>query len=57
MILITTSIGWLGLSFKNDNKKQFWHGYDKNETNKLHCYYMTNKDTGSEFLVRNIIYI
>ena len=45
------TIGWLGLSFKNDNKKQFWHGYDKNETNKLHCYYVTNKDTGSEFLV------
>lgn len=43
--------GYLALEYKNDNKKQFWHGYDKNETNRLHCYYMTNKDTGSEFLV------
>ena len=30
--------------------KKFHHGYDKNETMKVHCYYMTNKDYGSEFL-------
>ena len=31
---------------------KYYHGYDKNETNKVHCYYMTNKDYGSEFLTK-----
>jgi hypothetical protein len=44
--------GYLTIAFKDDHKKQYWHGFDKNETNRLHCYYGTNKDTGSEFLVR-----
>ncbi len=43
--------GFLTIAFKDDHKKQYWHGFDKNETNRLHCYYGTNKDTGSEFLV------
>lgn len=37
------------VSFEED-KKKYWHGFDANETSKLHCYYQTNKDTGSEFL-------
>ena len=32
--------------------KKFHHGYDKNETMKVHCYYMTNKYYGSEFLTK-----
>ena len=30
--------------------KKFYHGYEKNETLRVHCYYMTNKDYGSEFM-------
>ena len=33
-----------------EGKKGFYHGFNKNETGKLHCYYMTNKGYGSEFL-------
>lgn len=44
-------VGHLAIGFENKAKKKFWHGFDKNETNKLYCYYSTNKDTGSEFLV------
>lgn len=47
----TTGTGYLLIGFTNDEKKKFWHGFDKNETNRLHCYYTTNKDTGSEFIV------
>lgn len=47
----TTGTGYLTMGFANEDKKKFWHGFDKNETNKLHCYYTTNKDTGSEFIV------
>jgi hypothetical protein len=43
--------GYLAIEFENEHQKKFWHGYDKNETNKVHCYYKTNKDCGSEFLV------
>jgi hypothetical protein len=32
------------------NVKGLYHGFDKIEKNKVHCYYMTNKDYGSEFL-------
>lgn len=42
--------GYLLLGFQNENKRKFWHGFDRNETNRLHCYYMTGKDYGSEFL-------
>lgn len=46
--------GYLTLGYKpEDSKKMNWFGFDKNETNKIHCYYITNKDTGSEFLVSN----
>ena len=31
--------------------KHYWHGYDKNETNRLYCYYETNLGYGSEFKV------
>ena len=43
--------GYLLLGFQNEHKRKFWHGFDKNETNRLHCYYMTGKDYGSEFVV------
>eukprot|EP01034_Spumella_vulgaris_P034029 gene34029-41965_t len=46
----TGGTGYLTIGFENSAKKKFWHGFDKNETNRLHCYYTTNKDTGSEFL-------
>ncbi|RYG95594.1 hypothetical protein EON65_55735, partial [archaeon] len=41
--------GFITLAFEAD-KKTYWHGFDQNETNKVHCYYLTNKDTGSEFI-------
>jgi hypothetical protein len=47
----TGGTGYLTLGFENNLKKKYWHGFDKNETNKIYCYYITNKDTGSEFLV------
>lgn len=43
--------GYLTVGYANNAKREFWHGFDKNETNKIHCYYKTNKDTGSEFIV------
>ena len=43
--------GYLTVDFTNSRKKRFYHGFDKNESNKLYCYYNTNKDTGSEFIV------
>jgi hypothetical protein len=47
----TGGTGYLTIGFENSAKKKFWHGFDKNETNRLHCYYTTTKDAGSEFLV------
>jgi hypothetical protein len=47
----TGGTGYMTIAFKDEHKKQYWHGFDKNETNRLHCYYATNKDTGSEFVV------
>lgn len=44
--------GYLTIDFTNARKKRFYHGFDKNESNRLYCYYNTNKDTGSEFIVR-----
>lgn len=43
--------GYLTVGYASNTKREFWHGFDKNETNKVHCYYKTNKDTGSEFIV------
>lgn len=43
--------GYITLQFKDSKGKQYWHGFDKNESNRISCYYSTNKDTGSEFLV------
>jgi hypothetical protein len=31
-------------------RKTFYHGFSKNESSRLHCYYVTNKGYGSEFL-------
>lgn len=42
--------GYLTIEFKNNAGKTSWHGFDKNETNRVHCYYMTNKHLGSEFI-------
>ena len=50
-------MGYLALDFKNNDGKRFYHGFDKNETNKVYCYYSTNKDTGSNFQVRLILCI
>jgi hypothetical protein len=36
---------------KGPRGKQMWHGFDKNETNKLYCYYETNEHYGSDFKV------
>ena len=45
--------GYLGLEISQEvrgKQKKNWHGYDGNELNKVHCYYMTNKNYGSEFI-------
>lgn len=48
--------GYMNIEVKNEVRidgkkgKTGWYGFDKNETSKLHCYYMTNKDYGSEFI-------
>lgn len=44
--------GYITLEFKkhDSDKKSTYHGFSNNETDKLHCYYMTNKNFGSEFL-------
>lgn len=36
---------------KASRAKHMWHGFDKNETNKLYCYYETNSHYGSDFKV------
>lgn len=41
--------GYITIHFKNEKTKYFWYGFDKNETNKLHCYYLTSKGYASEF--------
>ena len=43
--------GYLTIDFKNSEGKALYHGFDKNESNRVFCYYKTNKDTGSEFQV------
>ena len=43
--------GYLTLEFKKEQQsKSLYYGFDKNETGKTHCYYMTNKGFGSEFI-------
>ena len=48
--------GYMTIEVKNEVRtegkkgKMGWYGFDKNESNRLHCYYMTNKDYGSEFI-------
>ncbi|KAJ1428425.1 hypothetical protein B484DRAFT_67501 [Ochromonadaceae sp. CCMP2298] len=46
----TGGTGYMELSFKNERGKEQYLGFDKNETNRVHCYYRTQKDQGSEFL-------
>jgi hypothetical protein len=41
--------GYLGIEVKGKGKPQ-WYGFDKSDKWKLHCYYMTNKGYGSEFV-------
>ena len=41
--------GYLTIELKSNNKAHYY-GFSANETGKLHCYYMTNKGFGSEFL-------
>lgn len=53
----TGGTGYLTIGFSNAGKRELWHGFDKNETNRVHCYYNTNKDTGSEFIVRPAVFI
>lgn len=48
--------GYMTIGFEDEEKKKYWHGFDKNESNKVHCYYRTNKDQGSEFLVSFVIW-
>ncbi|KAJ1414275.1 hypothetical protein B484DRAFT_166414, partial [Ochromonadaceae sp. CCMP2298] len=43
--------GYLTLAYKPLKGKDVWMGFDKNETNRLHCYYHTSFDTGSDFKV------
>ena len=42
--------GYLQLQFHIENGKLIKIGFDTNETKKIHCYYMTSKDFGSEFI-------
>jgi hypothetical protein len=44
--------GYLTVGYTDSQKRDYWYGFEKNETQKIYCYYMTNKDTGSEFIVR-----
>jgi hypothetical protein len=46
--------GYLTVGYMDTQKRDYWYGFDKNETQKIYCYYMTNKDTGSEFIVRSL---
>jgi hypothetical protein len=41
--------GYVTIEVKSNNKAHYY-GFSANETGKLHCYYMTNKGYGSEFL-------
>jgi hypothetical protein len=41
--------GYLTVEFSAD-KKRFYNGFTTNEADRLHCYYMTNKGFGSEFI-------
>lgn len=42
--------GYINLKYKSENGKYFGFEKETNETKKLHCYYMTNKHYGSEFI-------
>ena len=49
--------GYLSLEFETKHHgfkpRTYWYGFDKNETKRQHCYYLTSKGYGSEFIVRN----
>jgi hypothetical protein len=44
--------GYLQLYFEKQigRNKKHWHGFERNDTVRVPCYYMTNKNYGSEFL-------
>jgi hypothetical protein len=44
--------GYLSFNYVTPWGKKLWFWYDESEANgnKIFCYYMTNKHTGSEFL-------
>ncbi len=42
--------GYITIEYK-EGKKAYYHGFHKNETFKVYCYYMSGKNYGSEFLV------
>lgn len=44
--------GYLTIAFTRSNGKPIYHGFDKNETSKLHCFYTTSQGTASDFKVR-----
>lgn len=45
--------GYLTIAFTRSNGKPIFHGFDKTEANKLHCFYTTSQGTASDFKVRS----
>ena len=39
-----------------NTERASWHGFEKNESLKVYCYYHTAKNYGSEFLVSLLIH-
>lgn len=44
-------VGFLRVSYNDSHGRPHRSGFEGNETKSVRCYYMTNKDTGSEFPV------
>lgn len=44
--------GFLTIAFSRPSGKVYYHGFDKNETNKIYCYYSTSQGFASDFAVR-----
>lgn len=45
--------GYLTIAFTRSNGKTIYHGFDKAEAHKLHCFYTTSQGTASDFKVRS----
>jgi hypothetical protein len=43
--------GYLQFHYQLENGKKIYVGMETNETKKIHCYYMTSRNFGSEFIV------